>query len=371
MLYCRRVIRCALVSMTVTEPDPVGAFLVSPEQSHGPLPRGMPALQERVCRMIDFSSVVGIDVSKASLDVALGLDDPVVSFENCPRGHRALGALLVKKNPSRIVLEATGGYELGLLRHLVGRELPAVRMNPRQVRDFARSTGQLAKTDQIDARVLVRFGAVIQPEPRPLPSRQQERLTAIHRRRTDLLAYRTAEKNRRQQTPDARLRRTMDDMIEKIDDLIADLERDAAELIAEHKSLQRRYEIVTSVPGIGPVTAGVLVASMPELGALSRQAVASLAGLAPFNQDSGAMRGTRHIRGGRMDVRNALYMATLTATRCNDVIREDFQRMIANNKPHKVAMTACMRKLLIIVNALVRDDVLWGQKSSPKSSRQP
>lgn len=330
-----------------------------------------PHCKKGFSRMIDFSSVVGIDVSKATLDVALGLDQPVLYFKNSPKGHRALGALLAKKKPSRIIFEATGGYELGLLHHLADRKLPAVRMNPRQVRDFARSTGQLAKTDEIDARVLVRYGALIRPEPRPLPSRQQERLTAIHRRRTDVLAYRTAEKNRQQQTPDAMLRRTMDDVIETFDQVIADLEQAAAELIAEHKSLQRRFEILTSVPGIGPVTAGVLIASMPELGDLSRQAVASLAGLAPFNQDSGAMRGTRHIRGGRMDVRNALYMATLTATRCNNVIREDFQRMLDNGKPHKVAMTACMRKLLIIVNALVRDDVLWGQKSSPKVPPKP
>lgn len=187
--------------------------------------------------MTDFSSVVGIDVSKATLDVAIGLDQPVVSFPNRPKGHRALGALLAKTNPSRIVLEATGGYELALLHHLADRKLPAVRMNPRQVRDFARSTGQLAKTDEIDARVLVRFGALLQPEPRPLPSREQERLASLHRRRTDLLAFRTAEKNRLQQASDAAILRTIKRMIRQIDQLIEDLERDAAELIAEHKSL--------------------------------------------------------------------------------------------------------------------------------------
>lgn len=314
--------------------------------------------------MIDSSSVVGIDVSKATLDVAFGLDDPVQRFDNQPKGHRALARLLVRRAPSRIVMEATGGYERSVLRCLDEHRLPAVRVNPRQVRDFARATGILAKTDAIDARVLVRFGAAVEPTHRPLPSIEQQRLAALQTRRVQLVGLRTAEINRQQQETDTLIRRTIAAVVTALDKQIALIEAESAEVIAAHARLERTYAVLTSVPGVGPVTAAVLMGHMPELGSLSRQAAAALAGLAPFNKDSGAQRGQRHIRGGRAPVRTALYMATLASLRCNPVLAEDFQRLTADGKPHKVAMTACMRKLLTILNALVRDDLLWGQKSS-------
>lgn len=314
--------------------------------------------------VVDAARVVGIDVSKASLDVALGLDRPVERFENTSAGHRALARRLAKASPLRIVLEATGGYEHALLRHLTDRDLPAIRVNPRQVRDFARATGVLAKTDSIDARVLARFAAAVRPQHRPLPAPEQERLSALQARRAQIVAARIAEMNRLEHTTDALITRTINAVIRTLEKQIELIEAESASVIAEHARLQRVYEILTSVPGVGPVTAAVLMGDMPELGTLSRQAAAALAGLAPYNNDSGAHKGKRHIRGGRAQVRTVLYMATLTAARCNPVIAEDFARLINDGKPHKVAMTACMRKLLTILNALVRDDMLWGQKKT-------
>lgn len=321
--------------------------------------------------MIDPSSVVGIDVSKASLDVAFGLDRPVRQFPNQPKGHRALARALARHNPARIVVEATGGYEHRALRHLCDQKLPALRVNPRQVRDFARATGVLAKTDALDARILVRFGSAVEPVHRPLPSPQQERLAQLQTRRVQLIALRTAEHNRLELATDPFLVRTIKAVIKTIDQQIRLLEAESTQVIAQHRELERVYAVLTSVPGVGPVTAAVLMGHMPELGSLSRQAAAALAGLAPFNDDSGTHRGQRHIRGGRAPVRTALYMATLSAARCNPVIAEDFARLTAAGKSHKVAMTACMRKLLIILNALVRDDKLWSENKPAAPTNNP
>lgn len=323
--------------------------------------------------MIDVASVVGIDVSKATLDVAFGVDTPVKQYPNQAKGHRALAKALAKRRVSRIVMESTGGYEHRVLRHLTDQRLPAIRVNPRQVRDFARATGILAKTDAIDARVLVRFGAAVEPPHRPLPTPEQEELARLQARRVQLVSARTAERNRLGQATDALITRTIKAVIKTLEEQIAQIEAESAEVIAAHQRLQRVHDILMSVPGVGPVTTAVLLGSMPELGTLSRQAVAALAGLAPFNRDSGTQRGQRHIRGGRSQVRAVLYMATLAAVRdhTNPVIAEDFERFTKAGKTHQVAMTACMRKLLTILNALVRDDVLWGEKKNLKSPPSP
>jgi transposase len=317
--------------------------------------------------MVVSAPVVGIDVAKDHLDVAIGLDTPPTRFDNTPKGHRSLTRVLAKASPKRIVLEATGGYERQILRHLVDRQLPAIRVNPRQVRDFARATGILAKTDALDARVLVRFAAAVEPPTRPLPSKEQEKLAFLSSRRMELIQWRTAEKNRKEQYPADLAKRTIKAMTDAINRELDKLEAEAAEIIAAHERLERTFKILTSVPGVGDVTAAVLLGQMPELGTLSRQAAAALAGLAPYNQDSGSRKGERHIRGGRAGVRTALYMATLTATKRNAVIKEDFDRLIAAGKPGKVAMVACMRKLLTILNALVREDKLWGEKNSKEA----
>lgn len=315
------------------------------------------------------ATTAGIDVSAAALDVAVGTEGPVRRFANTPAGHRAAARMVA--GASRIVLEATGGYERGVLNILAERGLPVVRVNPRQVRDFARAMGILAKTDRIDARVLAHYAAVFAPPVRSRPTPAQTRLAAVTIRRTQLLKHRTAERQRGKRETDAWIRRTIQIMIDAVDRQITRLEAEAASIIAEHERLARVYAILISVPGMGPVTSSVLLGQMPELGTLTRQAVAALAGLAPYNDDSGTHRGARHIRGGRSAVRSALYMAALNGARVNPVIAEDFRRLTASGKPPKVALTACARKLLTILNALVRDDLMWGHNTPPNPSDTP
>jgi transposase len=315
---------------------------------------------------MDRSSFVGVDVSKTALDVAFGPDGPVKRVPNTAAGHRGITAELARRRPVRIVLESTGGYERSVLERLVRAGLPAVRVNPRQVRDFARATGVLAKTDAIDARVLAGFAAAVVPVQRPLPAPEQRRLSELQGRRSTLVGLRTSEHNRLEHVQDRLIVRTIKAVIDALNEQIRLIEQESQQLIAEHKRLERTYQILTSVPGVGPVTAAVLMGQMPELGTLSRQAAASLAGLAPFNDDSGERRGQRRIRGGRSGVRTALYMAAFNALRTNPIIREDFQRLTAAGKPYKLAMTACMRKLLTILNALVRDDACWDEKAASR-----
>ena len=307
---------------------------------------------------------VGIDVSKAMLDVAFGADRPVERFANTPRGHAALVERLACVDADGVVMEATGGYEAALLRCLSAAHPRVCVANPRQVRDFARASGVLAKTDHLDARLLARFGAWLRPRPTPPPSEHQENLRQLVDRRGQLVRARIAENNRLDKGLVARVVRSVKKMVESINKEIKALEAEIAELIARHRELEHKVEVLASVPGVGVLTAAKLVVGMPEIGTLSRQAAASLAGLAPFNHDSGQSRGKRTIRGGRVRVREALYMAALSAAQYNPVIAEDYQRLIAAGKPPKVALTACMRKLLSILNALVRDDVHWGQKKT-------
>lgn len=309
----------------------------------------------------DHRGSVGIDVSKFALDVAFDPDKPIEHFAYTKRGQWALARRLLKHPPARIVLEATGGYERSVLEYLHKLKLPVVRVNPRQVRDFAKATGILAKTDGIDARVLARFGSCIQPVLRPPPSEHEARLREIVLRRKQLVEFRTSEKNRLQQDPCPVVLRSIRRMITNLDKQIDLLEAEIADLIAQEKQLQARIEILRSVPGVGLVNAATILSGMPELGTLSRQAVASLAGLAPFNNDSGQFRGRRTIRGGRSQVRTALYMSALNAIRKGGVMRETYQRHVANGKAPKVALTACMRKLLTIINALVRERKCWGE----------
>jgi transposase len=320
--------------------------------------------------MADILSV-GIDVSKDSLDLGWNSSQPIERFENSSDGRRKLGRRLQKVGAKYIILEATGGYERPAFVYLQSLGLPAMRVNPRQVRHFAKAMGLLAKTDALDARVLAHFGARMQPEFRPAPEPQVLKLQCFVTRRRQLVEMRTAEKNRLEQATEAFIKQTIQSMIDSINELIDALDVETADLVKEHARLERTFEILTSVPGIANVTAGVLVAGMPELGQVSRQAIASLAGLAPYNNDSGQSTGKRSIRGGRSEVRAVLYMATLAAARCNPVIKEYVDNLRKGGKPPKVALTAGMRKLLTIVNALVRDDCLWGQKLSPNQTSTP
>lgn len=305
---------------------------------------------------------IGIDVSKDFLDLAAADDAPVERFGNTPGGRRRLGRRVASAAPARIVLEATGGYEAPLLDELVAAGLPVVRVNPRPVRDFARAAGVLAKTDAIDARVLSRFARVMEPPLRPAPDPAVRVLERLSTRRRQLVEARVRENNRLVVETNRCIVSSLKAMIRTIDKSIEELEAEIAAQIAAHAELERKAEIARSVPGIGVVTAATLIAEMPELGTLSRQAVAALAGVAPFNRDSGGSQGRRSIAGGRAEVRAALYMATLVAVRRNPVLAEDYNRLIAAGKRPKIALVACMRKLLTIVNAMIRDNKPWATK---------
>ena len=301
---------------------------------------------------------VGIDVSKAQLDVALRPRGEVFSEPNDEPGHKRLAKRLVGLNPQRVVLEASGGYEVAPAAVLGAAGLPVVVVNPRQVRDFAKSTGTLAKTDRIDAGVLAWFGEAVRPEVRPLKDEETLALEALSNRRRQLTDMLTAENNRLNTAPSA-VRRDIKEHIRWLQRRLKDTDNNLNAAVKHSPMWRVRDELLQSMPGVGRVTSLRMIASVPELGQLSAKKVCALVGLAPFNRDSGTLRGRRCIWGGRAQVRSALFMATLTATRCNPLMRAFYQRLKAAGKPHKVAMTACMRKMLVIMNAMVRDQTPW------------
>lgn len=318
----------------------------------------------------DPACFVGIDVSKSFLDLAISESAPVERFGNTPDGRRRLRRRVAQAGPVKVVLESTGGYENPLLAELVEAGLPVVRVNPRPVRDFARAAGILAKTDAIDARVLSRFARVMDPPRRPAPAPEGVLLERLATRRRQLVESRTRENNRLAGETHRVIVSSIKAMIRTIDRSIEQLETEIADQIAAHAELERKARLARSVPGVGLITAATLIAEMPELGTLSRQAVASLAGLAPFNHDSGNTRGKRSIHGGRVVVRNTLYMATLSAVRHNPTLSEDYNRYIAAGKPPKVALVACMRKLLTILNAIIRDNKPWETEQLPSKEER-
>ena len=311
---------------------------------------------------------VGIDVSKHVLDVAIGRDGPLERFDNTPAGHRRLASRLGRLHPATIALEATGGYEEPVLRALDHARLPAVRLNPRPVRDFARGLNILGKTDRLDARVLAAYARLAEPPCRPLPDAVTVELRALTTRRRQLVEMRTAEHNRLEGETCRAVLSSLRRSLRSIEAQIDSLRKRMDDLIAQHDPLRRRVEILESVPGVGRTTAALLAAELPELGSLSRQAIAALVGVAPYPDDSGGRQGPRHIRGGRLTVRTALYMAALVASRRNPVLREDYQRLIAAGKPPKVALIALVRKLVTILNAMVREDAIWNPPGSPKGA---
>ncbi len=301
---------------------------------------------------------IGIDVSKAQLDVAIHAPASSWQSPNTEAGIRDLVQRLQALHPTLVVLEATGGYELRLVAQLAAAPLPVVVTNPRRVRAFARSTGQYAKTDKLDAKLLARFGAVLRPEPRPLPTEAEDHLTALLTRRQQLVEMLTVEKNRRP-TLRPTLRADLEEHIAFLTERLKKLEAEMDQFIQGTPLWQNKDALLESVPGVGRVTACTLVAQLPELGTLDRQAIAALVGVAPVNKDSGKKAGKRHIYGGRAPVRRTLYMAALSATRHNPKIRSFYQRLLARGKEKKVALTACMRKLLVILNALLRSGQRW------------
>lgn len=304
---------------------------------------------------------VGIDVAKQQLDVHIRPTDESFRLGRDDAGLTELVERLQRLAPVLVVLEATGGYEITVAAALGSAGLPVAVVNPRQIRHFARATGTLAKTDALDARGIARFAEAIQPVARPLPTAEAQALAERVARRRQLNEMLGAERNRHQQVRDPRLQRRIATHIRWLTQALADLEADLDDSIRSSPLWRETDNLLQSVPGIGDVTAYTLIADLPELGRLDRRKIAALVGIAPINRDSGTLRGRRMIGGGRPMVRCVLYMATLTAVRFNPVIAHFYQRLIAAGRPKKVALIAAMRKLLTILNAILRDQRPWQQ----------
>ena len=268
---------------------------------------------------------------------------------------------LAELAPTLVVLEATGGLETFLVGELAGAQLPVVVVNPRQVRDFAKAVGKLAKTDALDAQVLAHFGEATKPDLRPLPDDSTRALQALLARRSQVVEMVTAEKNRCR-TATQRLQPQIQEHIRYMEKQLKELEQGLSELLSSSPVWRTKEKLLGSVPGVGPVLTVTLLAGLPELGRLDRREIASLVGVAPFNRDRGTLRGKRTVWGGRSSVRATLYMATLAATRYNSVMRAFYQRLLEAGKPKKVALTACMRKLLTILNAMLKHNLSWNSK---------
>ncbi len=302
---------------------------------------------------------VGIDVSKHYWDVAVGGSKQVRRFTADQAGCQQLMSLMSDKKLTHVCLEATGGWEQPLVRilHEAGRSVSVV--NPRQVRDFARAQGQLAKTDSLDARMIAQFAAMMQPEPTAKPSENQGKLHSLRARRRQVSDTLTQEKNRLGTQRDQDARRSIEEAIDFYTRQLESLDAQIKELMQTDPELQQRLSLLVSVPGVGLTTAAALMADLPELGTLNRREAARLAGLAPINRDSGMFRGKRMIGGGRATVRQSLYMATLVATKYNPVIRQFYQQLISRGKAKMTALTACMRKMLLILNAILKENKPW------------
>lgn len=302
--------------------------------------------------------MIGVDVSKDKLDVAVRPDGEEWQTENTEEAFPELIARLKALKPELIIIEATGGLERAVIATMAAADLPVAMINPRQAREFARATGRLAKTDQIDADDLAFFGEAIRPQVRPLPEADVQELSALNGRRQQLVEMITAERNRLHTAlPAAR-----PSLREHIRWLEREKERIESKLqrhIDQNVTLRRKFKIMCSAKGVGPATSFSLLSDLPELGKVNRKEIAALVGVAPFNRDSGRWRGKRTTWGGRASVRSALYMAAMSASRHNPVIRAFYERLLDAGKPKKVALTACIRKLLVILNAMIKNGTMW------------
>lgn len=316
---------------------------------------------------VDLQGFFGIDVSSQSLDLADFPASLAETFSNDPDGIARIVEHLRVRPVARIVVEATGGYEVSVVLALHEAKLPVVLVNPRQVRDYARALGILAKTDRIDAGVLARFAHDIQPPVRDFPDENGRKLEALVSRRRQLLELRTAELNRRHQAHLPEIQGSIDSVVEILDRQLAEIDAQLAQAIQASDTWRIKDQILQSVKGVGPATSHALLAELPELGRLNRRQIASLVGVAPFNRDSGRLRKPRSIRGGRASVRATLYMAAFTAVRCNPQLRPFYERLRQAGKTFKVAITACMRKLLTTLNAIIRDLTPWREPAVANS----
>lgn len=301
---------------------------------------------------------VGIDVAKAWLDIAVRPSGTTWRTANTETELPALVERVRQVGPALVVLEATGGYERMVVALLATAGIPVAVVNPRQVRDFAKATGRLAKTDRLDAGVLAHFAEAVRPQPRPLPDEQAQALSALVERRHQVVTMLAAEKNRRQQAV-AVVRPLVAAHIAWLEQALAELDGELDRLLRASPLWRERDDLLQSVPGVGPVVSLTLLADLPELGTLTHKQIAALVGVAPLNRDSGTTRGKRVVWGGRARVRAVLYMGTLAAVRFNPVIRAFWTRLRERGKPPKVALVACMHKLLTILNAMLRHLTAW------------
>lgn len=301
---------------------------------------------------------VGIDGSKVWLDIAVHENEETFRASNDVVGMVGLVKRLKKLKASLIVLEPTGGFEMRVVAELSHAGLPVAVVNAKRVRDFARATGQIAKTDKLDAKVLAHFAAAIRPAVRSLRTEQEEQLTALMTRRRQVIDMLTVEKNRLV-TVRAKMRTTLEAHIHWLSNSLKELDQEIEEFVESLPVWKDKDALLQSVPGVGRVSSATLLSMLPELGLLNRQEIAALVGVAPVNKDSGMKRGRRRVYGGRADVRSVLYMAALSAKKFNPVIRKFYERLIQHGKQKKVALTACMRKLLVILNAMLRSNQPW------------
>ena len=306
-----------------------------------------------------MSEFIGIDVSKATLDVAAHASGARLQAENSEPGLKRLCEQLLGLAPELVVMEASGGYERLCTATLAHAGLPVAVVNARQVRAFALATGVLAKTDAVDARVLAHFAAAVRPAVRPLPDEQRQALDEIMGRRRQLVGMLVMEKNRLAQARNPGVRRDIKSLIAVLEKRVGGCDGELQRQIQASPVWRAQEDLLRSFNGIGPVNARVLMIELPELGTLNRKKIAALVGLAPISRDSGRHRGRRSIAGGRGQVRSTLYMAAVTAIRANPVIRAFYQRLREAGKPVKVALVACMRKILTILNAMVRTQTHW------------
>lgn len=301
---------------------------------------------------------IGIDVAKAHLDVAIGSTGEPWQVAYAEEGIGQVVSRLQPLRPQLVVLEATGGLEVPLVAALAAAGLPVVVVNPRQVRDFAKASGRLAKTDALDAQVIAHFAEAIRPTPRPLPAAEAQALEALLARRRQVIGMLTAEKNRLG-TALPRVRPRIHSHIRWLEGELAEMNKELGNAIHNSPIWREKDNLLQGVPAVGPVLSLTLLAHLPELGTLDGKQIAALVGVAPLNRDSGTLRGKRTIWGGRAQIRAALYMSALVATRCNPVIRAFYRRLCEAGKPKKVALTACMHKLLTILNAMIKHRTPW------------
>lgn len=307
---------------------------------------------------MNSEAYVGVDVSKSSLDLNVLPGSQTQKFSNDDRGVTQLVKFLRNIDPTLIVFESTGGLEMLAVSRLVERQLPVVITNPRQVRDFAKATGKLAKTDAIDAGTIARFARDIRPEIRPFKDEQTQALTAINTRRRQIVNMLVTEKNRLH-TALKPNRKSIEDHIGWLQKALSDINYDIDQMIKQSPIWCENDKILQSFKGVGPVTSATLLCALPELGSLDRKKIAALVGVAPLNCDSGKYRGRRRIMGGRAEVRRSLYMAAVAALRYNPTIKSFYDRLIDAGKPPKLALTACMRKILVILNAMMKNRSYW------------